>query len=62
MKIYTDGSGKGGHIGAAAILYYGFRVPKTARYHVGSSCEHTVFEGEAIGQVVAKYHPQSQQI
>src|SRR6202522_3998 len=52
VKIYTDGSGKGGHIGAAAILYYGFRVPKTARFHVGSSGEHTVFEGEAIGQLL----------
>jgi hypothetical protein len=67
VKIYADGSGKGGHIGAAAILYYGFRVPKTARFYVGSSGKHTVFEGEAIGQllglkVVAKYHPQSQQI
>src|SRR6202522_577188 len=52
IKIYTDGSGKEGHIGAAAVLYHGFRVPRTARFHVGSSNEHTVFEGESIGQVL----------
>ena len=52
IKIYTDGSGKEGHIGAAAVLYHGFRVPRTARFHVGSSNEHTVFEGESIGQLL----------
>ena len=52
VKIYTDGSGKDGHIGAAAILYHGIRVPKTARFHVGSSDQHTVFEGEGIGQLL----------
>jgi ribonuclease HI len=52
VKIYTDGSGKDGHIGAAAILYHGFRVPRTARFHVGQSNKHTVFEGEGIGQLL----------
>jgi hypothetical protein len=52
VKIYTDSSGKEGHIGAAAILYHGFRVPKIARFHIGSSNKHTVFEGEGIRQLL----------
>src|ERR1700678_438092 len=52
IKIYTDGSGKEGHRGAAAVLYHRFRVPKMARFHVGHSKEHTVFEGEGIGQLL----------
>jgi len=52
IKIYTDGSGKDGKIGASAILYHGFRIPRTARIHLGSSRKHTVFEGEGIGQLL----------
>ena len=52
IRIYSDGSGKDGAIGAAAILKFGFRVPRTARFHLGSSDTHTVFEGECIGQLL----------
>ena len=52
VRIYTDGSGKDEKIGASAILYYGFRTLRTARFHLGSRRKHTVFEGEAIGQLL----------
>src|SRR5271168_4739184 len=52
VKIYTDGSGKDGKIGASAVLYFGFRVPLTARFHLGSIKQHTVYEGECVGQLL----------
>ena len=52
IRIYTDGSGKDGKIGAAAVLYHGFRIPRTARFHLGSSRSHTVFKGEGVGQLL----------
>ena len=49
VRIYTDGSGHGGGIGAAAILYEN-GVPKAAsRYYLGPYTEHTVFEAEIVG-------------
>ena len=52
IKIYSDGSGNEGNVGAAAIMKFGFRIPKTARFHLGSLTKHTVFEGECIGQLL----------
>ena len=52
IKIYSDGSGHKGNIGAAAIMKFGFRTPKTARFHLGSLTKHTVFEGECVGQLL----------
>ena len=49
IRIYSDGSGKDGTVGAAAIMNFGFRETKVARFHLGSSRKHTVFEGECIG-------------
>ncbi|PPQ86788.1 hypothetical protein CVT26_004037, partial [Gymnopilus dilepis] len=45
-------SGKDGGIGAAAVLYEGRREPTSARWHLGTSKEHTVFEGECVGQLL----------
>ena len=52
VKIYTDGSGQDGHIGAAAVLTRGFHPFKIARYHLGPDTEHTVYEGECFGQLL----------
>ena len=52
VKIYSDGSGKDGKIGAAAVLYFGFRTPRTARFHLGRANQHTVYEGECVGQLL----------
>ena len=51
-RIYSDGSGKDGKVGASAVMYFGFRVPRTARYHLGSLKQHTVYEGECVGQLL----------
>lgn len=53
VKVYTDGSGEDGKIGAAAVLYRGFRAPKVMRLHLGPDTEHTVYEGECVGQIMA---------
>src|SRR5271168_3360260 len=52
IKIYSDGSGKDGKVGASAVLYFGFRVPRTARFYLGRSTQHTVYEGECVGQLL----------
>jgi hypothetical protein len=52
VKIYTDGSGLDRHIGAAAVLTRGFHPFKIARYHLGPDTEHTVYEGECVGQLL----------
>jgi ribonuclease HI len=49
IKVYSDGSGCEGGIGAAAVLYKGFRRAKVLRYYLGTMDEHTVYEGECIG-------------
>ena len=53
IKVYSDGSGFEGGIGAAAILYRGFHRPKSLSYHLGPIFEHTVFEGECVGILLA---------
>lgn len=52
IRVYTDGSGHKGRIGAAAVLYRGFEKPKVARKCLGRQEEHTVFEGECVGQAL----------
>lgn len=62
IRIYSDGSGKDGLVGAAAILKFGFRAPRKARFHLGSIKEHMVFEGECIGQLLGLKLLQSSKI
>lgn len=59
IRVYSDGSGYRDGIGAAAVLYDNGRELTSLRYHLGSSREHTVFEGEIVGillglQLIAK--------
>jgi ribonuclease HI len=51
-KVYTDGSGMEGMIGAGAVLYKDGRVKDTRRLRLGSDKHHTVYEGEGIGMVL----------
>jgi len=53
VKVYSDGSGQDGQIGAAAVLVYGHREPRVARHYLGLDTEHTVYEGECVGQLLA---------
>jgi len=62
IKIYTDGSGFKGSVGAAAVLYRkGVKEPeKILRFHLGSLKKHTTFEGEAVGSILATWMLQGQ--
>jgi len=54
VKVYCDGSGIDGNIGAAAVLYRRGRPrPRILRYHLGSIANHTVYEAEAVGLTLA---------
>ena len=52
IKVYTDGSGYEGQIGAAAVLYRNGVLKKKRRLLLGSSKHHTVYEGEGIGMIL----------
>jgi len=62
IRIYTDGSGYKGKVGAAAVLYRkGADEPeKILRYHLGLLTKHTTFEGEAVGSILAAWMMQGQ--
>ena len=53
LIIYSDGSGIGGHAGAATVLCKAGCGPKTLKLHLGSLEEHTTFEAEAAGLSLA---------
>ncbi|CAK5279173.1 unnamed protein product [Mycena citricolor] len=48
-KVYTDGSGIDGQIGAAAVLYHNGTIKAIARKYMGTDDQHTVYEAEGIG-------------
>lgn len=52
-KVYCDGSGHEGGIGAAAVLYKGDEVLSTVKYHLGPTTHHTVYEAELVGIILA---------
>lgn len=45
--------GYGGNAGAAAILYRGDNPPRKLRYHLGILQEHTTYEAESVGSLLA---------
>ena len=49
VKIFTDGSGMEGKIGASAVLYRNSRLKSTLCYKIGLQKHHTVYEGEGVG-------------
>jgi hypothetical protein len=52
VKVFTDGSGMEGKIGAAAVLYRNGRAKTELRYKLGAQRHHTVYEGEGIGAIL----------
>ena len=53
IQVFTDGSGLNGQVGTAAVMYRRGWVPRVLRYHLGSLMEHTMFEAEAVGLLLA---------
>ena len=51
--IFTDGSCHDGKVGAAAALFINHEHVATMRYHLGNATDHTVFEAEAVGLILA---------
>jgi ribonuclease HI len=57
VRIYSDGSGIEGNIGAAAVLYRrknGIETKRVMRYRLGPETKHTVYEGEIAGEIMAQ--------
>ena len=52
-KVYCDGSSIEGGVGATATLYKNNQLLKTRRAYLGSADEHTVFEAELVGVLLA---------
>jgi ribonuclease HI len=52
-KIYTDGSGIDGRIGASAVLFHKGEERASMRLCLGEATHHTVFEGEGVGGCLA---------
>ena len=52
MQIFMDRSGYNEGIGAAAILRRPGKADKILRFHLGSTKEYTVYNGEQIGMVL----------
>jgi ribonuclease HI len=51
--VYTDGSGFEGGVGAAAIAWNGGKEGACRTKHLGTAGEHTVFEAEVAGAILA---------
>ena len=57
IKIFSDGSGIEGQIGAAAVLYRrqdGTTTKRVLRFCLGPDTRHTVYEGEVVGEIMAQ--------
>jgi len=48
-----DGSCIEGNVGATTVLFHSGQEKRVARKHPGPDCEHTVFEAEVIGLMLA---------
>ena len=53
IKVYSDGSLIEGGVGAAAVLYRRGREMGTLHKHLGKSTQHTVYEAELTGIILA---------
>jgi ribonuclease HI len=51
--VFTDGSGYEGGVGAAAVAMKGRIVGEQQQKHLGTESEHTVFESEVCGAILA---------
>jgi hypothetical protein len=49
IRIYSDGSGFEGNMGAGVVLYRNGAHKGKARYRLGEISKHTVYEDELVG-------------
>jgi ribonuclease HI len=52
VKVFMDGSGYEGQVGAAAVLYQDGTVRSRRRMRLGSIRHHTIYEGEGVGMIL----------
>ena len=52
-EIFTDSSSNNGKVGASAVLYINDVQITMLQYHLGPATEHTVFEAELVGMILA---------
>src|SRR6266700_7175746 len=57
IKIFTDGSGHNGEVGASAVLYKKGEPHEhsSLTLHLGKLTEHTTYEAEAVGALLATW-------
>lgn len=53
IRVYLDGSAIDEGVGAAAVLMRGKVEVDALRFHLGSMKNHTVYEGELVGMILA---------
>jgi ribonuclease HI len=53
IAIYTDGSGAGEQVGAAAVMYRNGKFERCLQFNLGSKRKYTSYEGELVGVLLA---------
>src|SRR6266481_9251049 len=53
IKVYLDGSGHDGQVGAAVALIHGDQPVKILCYHLGPLTHHMMYEAEVVGVLLA---------
>ena len=52
VRVYSDGSGYEGGIGASALLYINDRLARVLCFYLGTTQEHTVYKAEGVGLIM----------
>jgi hypothetical protein len=53
IRLFSDSSGLDGGVGTAAVMYRPGQGPRVLRFHLSPLTDHTVFEAEAVGVILA---------
>lgn len=53
QRVYSDGSAVDGGVGGAAVLMRGKQMIREKRFYLGTETQHTVYEAEIIGMILA---------
>ena len=64
VRVYSDGSGFEGRIGASALLYINNCLARSLRFYLGTAQEHTVYKAEGVGLILGLHllHGLTQQL